>query len=200
MIKADQRGLDPGEVLSAVAALADRATQVATAEGLTVAGATLAVPGLVSDGVIRLAPHLGWRDVDARAALPGRRGAVDNEANLAAVGELHAWAAAGEAQDRASFLYVSGEIGIGSGIVLDGQLFRGARGFGGELGHVTIRPDGPHCLCGSRGCLEAYADQESLLRIAGEPSVTRLRPWPAPARADGAGEPGAALMSPPPTW
>jgi predicted NBD/HSP70 family sugar kinase len=128
--------------------------------------------------VVRLAPNLDWHEIDVRSAMRERLSAsgladlgatlvIGNEANLAALGELGAWAEAEPAAHRASFLYISGEIGIGAGIVIDGRLFRGARGFGGELGHVTIRPDGPHCRCGARGCLEAYANQEALLRSAG---------------------------------
>jgi len=191
--RADQRGRPPDAVLDDVAGLAADSVAAATAEGLLVAGTALAVPGLVADGVVRLAPNLGWRDVDVLTALLSRSPlaslaltddtvTVDNEANLAALGELHAWAEADPAAARASFLYISGEIGVGAGIVLSGRLFRGARGFGGELGHVTIRPDGPHCRCGARGCLEAYANQEALLRdadvesedLAGDAAVTRL--------------------------
>jgi predicted NBD/HSP70 family sugar kinase len=91
-----------------------------------------------------------------------------------------------------SFIHVSGEVGIGAGVVLGGTLFRGARGFGGEFGHLTVDPDGAPCACGSRGCLETRVGLEALLAAAGEaegpPSgepVTRLA-----ARAD-AGEPGA---------
>jgi predicted NBD/HSP70 family sugar kinase len=168
---ADQRGREPEAVLDDVAELARTATRAANAEDLVVAGTALAAAGLVADGVVRLAPNLGWRDVDVRAALLARNVpesvTVDNEANLAALGELHARADIDPAAARASFLYISGEIGVGAGVVLGGELFRGARGFGGELGHVTIRPDGAHCRCGARGCLEAYANQEALLRNAG---------------------------------
>jgi predicted NBD/HSP70 family sugar kinase len=183
--RADQRPRPPEQVLAALAELATEATGAASAQGLTVAGAALAVPGLVTDrGKVRLAPNLGWRDVDvpeilAGAPVPdgmpavdgfpavgsfpafgGIPVSVDNEANLAALGELHA-------SHTASFIYVSGEIGIGAGIVLDGRLFRGARGFSGELGHVTIHPAGLACRCGARGCLEQYAGQETILRAAG---------------------------------
>jgi predicted NBD/HSP70 family sugar kinase len=88
---------------------------------------------------------------------------VDNEANLAALGDLHTGPA------ERSFLYVSGEIGIGAGIVVDGALFRGTHGWSGEIGHVTIAADGPVCRCGARGCLEQYAGQEAILRAAGVP-------------------------------
>jgi len=160
---ADQRPGRPAEVLAEVAGLAKDARAHAEREGLTLAGAALAVPGLVTPaGLVRLAPNLGWRDVEVPTDLDGLPLAVDNEANLAALGELHAGPAG-----PASFLYVSGEIGIGAGIVLHGALFRGARGWSGELGHVAVRPDGPACRCGARGCLEQYAGQEAITRAAG---------------------------------
>jgi predicted NBD/HSP70 family sugar kinase len=62
---------------------------------------------------------------------------------------------------------VSGEIGVGGGIVVGGELFRGVRGFAGEIGHVSVQPDGPRCRCGARGCLEQVAGQEAILRAAG---------------------------------
>ncbi|MFD0748136.1 ROK family protein [Phytohabitans flavus] len=178
-------------MLAEVAELAADARAHAEREGLAVAGAALAVPGLVTaHGVVRLAPNLGWRDVDVPtglAALDGLPVTVDNEANLAALGELHAGPAG-----PASFLYVSGEIGIGAGIVLHGALFRGARGWSGELGHVAVRPDGPACSCGARGCLEQYAGQEAILRAAAAGGIDDLR-----ARAT-AGDPGCSPRLPRP--
>ena len=67
----------------------------------------------------------------------------------------------------ATCLYVSGEIGVGAGIIVRGELFRGAHGFGGEFGHMTIDPAGRPCACGSRGCLETLAGLEALLEMAG---------------------------------
>ena len=64
-------------------------------------------------------------------------------------------------------MYASGEIGVGGGLVLGGELFRGYRGFGGEFGHTTVEPDGLPCACGSRGCLETRAGLEPLLAAAG---------------------------------
>jgi predicted NBD/HSP70 family sugar kinase len=169
----DQRGRPAEAVLDDLAQLAGDTVRAAAGDGLRVVGAAVAVPGLVADGVVRLAPNLDWRDVALAAALTERSDvlgvtldeqtlSVDNEANLAALAELHA-----SPQPRPSFLYISGEIGVGAGIVLEGRLLRGARGYGGELGHVTIRPDGAPCRCGARGCLEAYANQDVLLRGAG---------------------------------
>lgn len=185
---ADLRLVPAEAALDRVANLAAEARAAADRQGLRLAGAALAVPGLVTrEGLIHLAPNLGWHEVDAAALLaadPRVIGAVrspagpapvtrpgdpaqpillvENEANLAAIGESQI---AGPA--ASSFLYVSGEIGIGAGIVLDGALFRGARGWSGELGHVPIRPDGPTCRCGARGCLEQYAGQEAILAAAG---------------------------------
>ncbi|MEJ3744636.1 ROK family protein [Actinomycetes bacterium KLBMP 9797] len=162
--RADQRPRHPTEVLADLAELAAGASAYAAREGLTLAGAAVAVPGLVdAGGLVRLAPNLGWRDVDVPGALALPYPlVVDNEANLAALGELHAGP-----PGPASFLYVSGEIGIGAGVVLNGALYRGARGWSGELGHVAVRPDGPACRCGAHGCLEQYAGQEAILRAAG---------------------------------
>ncbi|HEX5203791.1 ROK family protein [Paractinoplanes rhizophilus] len=153
----DQRPLAPADALSALDSLASRARAAAAAEGLTLAGAALAVPGLVAaDGLVRVAPNLGWQDVDVPALLPGLADLpliVDNEANLAALAS---------AEGERTFLYVSGEIGIGAGIVLDGELYRGGRGWSGEIGHVTVYPDGRPCRCGANGCLEQYAGQEQV--------------------------------------
>ncbi|MEU4568222.1 ROK family protein [Micromonospora sp. NPDC023956] len=172
--RADLRPVSPAEILARVVDLARQARVDAEAQGLTLAGAALAVPGLVdADGVVRLAPNLGWREVDVPALLaahppltgtvPGLPAlVVENEANLAALGELHT----GET-GATDFLYVSGEVGIGAGIVLDGALYRGARGFSGEIGHLPVYPEGRPCRCGGRGCLEPYAGQEAILTAAG---------------------------------
>jgi predicted NBD/HSP70 family sugar kinase len=165
----DQRPHRPDQVLDATAQLAAEAVDAAAAQGLRVAGAALAVPGLVSGGVIHWAPNLGWREVPVPDRLAGLPVRLDNEANLAALGEQ-------QLSRNTDFIYISGEIGIGAGIVLDGRLFRGARGFSGEIGHMTIRPDGPDCRCGARGCLEQYAGQESILKaLAGGDSGTLHR-------------------------
>ncbi|WP_200214815.1 ROK family protein [Micromonospora coerulea] len=171
--RADLRPVSPADALTRLAALAADARAAAVREGLTLAGAALAVPGLVSDGgLVRLAPNLGWRDVDVPALLAGHRLTepvdgvpalvVENEANLAALGELHAGP-----PGTASFLHLTGEIGIGAGIVLDGALYRGTRGWSGEIGHIPVHPEGRPCRCGGRGCLERYAGQEAVLAAAG---------------------------------
>jgi predicted NBD/HSP70 family sugar kinase len=93
---------------------------------------------------------------------------VDNEANLAALGEL--WA--GPHGSTGSFVLVNGDVGVGAGVVLEGRLHRGSRGFGGELGHLTVAPDGPPCRCGARGCLEQVAGLDWILAEAGMPPAS----------------------------
>ncbi|WP_225833135.1 ROK family transcriptional regulator [Streptomyces sp. NK08204] len=159
------RGRAPGPVIEDLTALVRQVVTDAEHEGLWPAGLAVAVPGLVArDGrtVVR-APNLDWHDTDVGALLPdGPPLTVDNEANFGALAEL--WL--GDRTPR-DFLHVSAEIGIGAAVVVDGHLLRGTRGFAGELGHVPVRPDGPPCPCGGRGCLEQYAGEEAVLRAAG---------------------------------
>jgi predicted NBD/HSP70 family sugar kinase len=161
------RGRTPKPVLAELAALVRGVVAEAERAGLWPAGLAVAVPGLVARNartVVR-APNLDWRDTDLGALLPvGLPLTVDNEANFGALAEL--WL--GEDTPR-DFLHVSAEIGIGAAVVVDGHLLRGKRGFAGELGHVPVRPDGPRCPCGGRGCLEQYAGEEAVLRAAGLP-------------------------------
>ncbi|MFC4019407.1 ROK family protein [Micromonospora sp. GCM10011542] len=198
--RADLRPVAPADALARLVELAGRARADAAREDLVLAGAALAVPGLVdAAGVVRLAPNLGWREVPVPALLAGHPAlteridgvpalVVDNEANLAALGELHAGP-----PGPTSFLHISGEVGIGAGIVLDGALFRGTRGWSGEIGHIPVRPEGRECRCGGRGCLEQYAGQEAILAAAGlagadlpaDTATARL------AELAGAGDPAA---------
>jgi predicted NBD/HSP70 family sugar kinase len=170
-VAADNRGRAPEEVIDSLSELAGHALDAAAGQGLRVAGAAVALPGLLGHDrdLLRQAPRLGWTAVPVgnllRTALPPLLLSTchDNEANLAALGEL--WFGAGTA--LGDFVYVSGEIGIGAGIVVDGRLFRGSHGFAGELGHLVVAPDGPRCGCGGHGCLEELAGQRALLRAAG---------------------------------
>lgn len=165
---APRRPGDAEALLREGAALVDDALAAAEAAGLTVRGVGVAVPGLVDldAGTVRLAPNLGWEDVPVLAELvrlasrPWPPTTLDNEANLAALGEL----ASGEHGDTHSFVLVNGGVGVGAGVVLEGRLYRGSRGFSGELGHLTVAPEGPECRCGATGCLEQAAGLERLLR------------------------------------
>ncbi|GHG01384.1 MULTISPECIES: ROK family transcriptional regulator [Amycolatopsis] len=165
----DNRGSRPKKVLGELQELATDALAEAHRLGLEAAGAVLAVSGPVGDGVLFSAPNLGWQDVRPadllRLPVPVE---LDNEANLAALGEL--WYGGGERD----FLYVSGEIGIGAGLVVNGVLYSGATGLAGELGHVVVAPEGAPCRCGGTGCLETYAGQEALLAAGNAVSVRAL--------------------------
>ncbi|GAA4575899.1 ROK family transcriptional regulator [Planotetraspora kaengkrachanensis] len=160
----DNRFAQPGDVVALLRDLALKAVDDAVDMGLRVVGGVLAVPGPVDQrtGTVHNAPNLGWREVPVAALLelpfPVQ---VENEANLAALGEL--WFGSG----LSDFLHVSGEIGIGAGLVVRGSLFQGSHGYAGELGHVVVSPDGPACRCGGRGCLEQYAGQDALAAATG---------------------------------
>jgi predicted NBD/HSP70 family sugar kinase len=171
----DNRGSPPADILGRAAHLAARALVSAEKQELHAVGVELALPSLIFGGMVCQAPNSGWSQGSAEAlfaqalakAHPGSRSRLsvtaENEVNLAALAEL--WFG-GLGLSR-SFLYVSGEIGSGGALVVDGKLFRGTRGFAGEIGHVAVRPDGPQCRCGANGCLEQYAGQAALLRTAG---------------------------------
>jgi predicted NBD/HSP70 family sugar kinase len=172
----DNRGVDPGCVLDRAADLVRTAYRAAIAEGLSPAGIAAAVPGTMEmeTGALLVAPNLGWTDVPVVDELLERLCPLDlpvvadNEANLAALGEL--WLGIGG--ESGSYVHVSGEIGVGAGIVVAGALFRGMRGFAGEIGHVVVDRNGPDCSCGGRGCLERVAGQDAILRAAGLPTAT----------------------------
>jgi glucokinase len=95
----------------------------------------------------------GWKDFDLPGCLRAEFGVpvvMDNDANAGALGE--AMHGAGRGADPLFYMTLS--TGIGGGIVAGGKVFRGADSYAGEIGHLTIRPDGPECLCGARGCFE----------------------------------------------
>jgi len=166
----DLRGQDPGAVLTRLAGMVEQAVRRLDGSGVRVVGTSLALPGLVDSdhGPLRVAPNLGWHDVDvvglladAAPSLVGLPPALANEANLAARAESHARRGA----QPPSFVYVSGEVGIGGALVLDGELFGGRHGWSGEIGHVVVDPSAPGGP--SRGTLEARAGQDAMLRSAG---------------------------------
>ena len=156
----------PAKAVAALATLARRAIAAVHASGRDVLGLTVGVPGLVNrDGAVVLAAGLGWRDVELRRDLVAALGRpafpvmVDNDANLGALAEHRYGPHAGSA----NLIHLSGETGVGAGVICDGQPLRGNLGYVGEIGHLRIRPDGPLCGCGRRGCLEAVAGIPAIL-------------------------------------
>ncbi|MEM9654369.1 MAG: ROK family protein, partial [Actinomycetota bacterium] len=138
--------------------------------GCRLFGLGIAVPGLVreADRSVVLAPNLGWTEIDIIARLrkpfePGFPITVANEANLGALAESRRGAAAG----HRDVLYLSGEVGVGGGVLVDGRPLTGGFGYAGEVGHIPVRMDGRPCRCGARGCLETEIGEETLLeRVA----------------------------------
>lgn len=116
---------------------------------------------------VRFAPNLAWRDFPLRdlvAQATGRATLIENDANAAAFGE-HRF---GAGRGSTNTVLVTLGTGVGGGIVLDGQLYRGAFGIGGEIGHIVVERDGRACGCGNAGCLEVYSSGSALLRSARE--------------------------------
>jgi glucokinase len=149
------RGRGTGEILDSVAA------EVLRLGAGTPAALGVGVPGLLerAEGRVLASPNLPWLDgvgvrdeLARRLDLPAERVIVENDANVAALGEL--WR--GAAREARHALIVTLGTGIGGGLILDGRLFVG-EGLAGEIGHVTIDPAGVPCGCGSFGCLETLA-------------------------------------------
>lgn len=133
-----------------------------------IVGIGLGVPGIINnDGAVLLAPNLGWsnislkREIEEEFTLPV---IIENEANAGSYGEKQF----GAGQNFQNIIYVSAGIGIGVGIILDGELYKGKNGFAGEMGHMIINVNGKQCRCGSKGCWEAYASEHALLNITNQ--------------------------------
>jgi predicted NBD/HSP70 family sugar kinase len=130
-------------------------------------GLGVGIAGIVDAlrGFVHWSPSLSETNVDLGAMLRARLGIpaiVDNDANLVAVAE-HRF---GLARGHSDFVVITIESGVGLGIVLGGDLYRGSRGCGAEFGHIKVQLDGALCRCGQRGCLEAYVADYALLREA----------------------------------
>ncbi len=125
----------------------------------------LGLPAPVTDDVISSgAIFPGWEGVDARAAAEATFGTsvnVENDANLGALAEHRR----GVARGTSSSVFVKISSGVGAGIIIGNDLFHGAGGTAGEIGHLTLDEQGPLCRCGSRGCLEAYTSTENVLSM-----------------------------------
>ena len=146
--------------------------------GRTVVGTTLAVPALVrgDNRTVAWAPNLAIEGDGLAATLaelvPGGEVRVSNDANCAAYAESHH----GAAVDVAHALYLTGTVGIGAGIVQDGELLRGGAGFAGEVGHMPVGDSSALCGCGRRGCWEASVGLHAMLAAVGMPELdTPLR-------------------------
>lgn len=146
--------------------LIDHLKEQAPSSRYGIIGIGVAVPGVVTtEGEILLAPNLGWKKVQLKDMLYERYKLpiiVENEANAGAYGEF----IYGAGQNSKELIYISASIGIGVGLILDGKLYKGLRGFSGEFGHMTIEKDGLACRCGNRGCWELYASENALIEAS----------------------------------
>lgn len=131
-------------------------------------GIGIGVPGIINlaDGTVRQSPNLpGWSDFPVRddiEQLLGTQVILENDANAAALGE--SWVGAGRNVESLCMMTLG--TGIGGGLILDGRIWHGREGMAGELGHMTIDPNGALCGCGNLGCVEAYASASAISRMA----------------------------------
>ena len=168
-LEGDFSGSDPQATLRKLARMGRRVLHAGREEGTVFLGSALALPGLVSGDTLVTAPNLGWKNIpfdelthplhDLHVTL------IANEADLAAFAVAHP--RPGAPEGPASFIYVSGEVGIGGGLVINHQPLSGAHGWSGEIGHICVEPQGNVCSCGARGCLETIAGLKALCRAAG---------------------------------
>jgi glucokinase len=132
-------------------------------------GVSFGGPVDFESGTVRLSHHVpGWEDMPLRQRLEAEFGAptrVDNDANVAALGELRY----GAGQGCRDLLYITVSTGVGGGWILNGVPWRGHESMAGEFGHIRVDPDGPACVCGNHGCVE---------RLAAGPNIAqRARDW-----------------------
>ncbi|MGW4639446.1 ROK family protein [Sphaerisporangium sp. NPDC004334] len=201
-------GLAPDTVIRQMARTARDMLSRAGVPDDKVLGIGLACPGpLDADGVMNFPPRLtGWDHVPIRRLLEEHTGfpvTFDNDAAAAAIGER--WA--GSARSTSSFAYLYLGTGIGGGLFLDNQIYRGSSLNAAEFGHITVMPDGPDCYCGNRGCIEALCcpgaieatvrtrlaqGERSTLATPAAPNESTLTPNPAngPTPTPGSGSAG----------
>jgi len=167
--------LPPAEV---VAPLADfvRDMQQSIGSGARYIGSGAAVSAMVrrEDGLVRLAPHVGWVDEPlgetlAKVLGPERAVAIRNDAELRALAEHTRGVAVG----CDNVIYLHGDAAIGGGIIAGGRPVTGHGGYGGEVGHMVVNPGGKPCGCGARGCWETEIGEFALLRAAGRDGYGR---------------------------
>jgi predicted NBD/HSP70 family sugar kinase len=168
------RGLPAPEAVAPLAAFVRKTRRSATSRTRYV-GAGLAVSGMVrlADSMVRLSPNADWVDEPIGAALtadldPRRPLLVGNIADVGALAEHTRGAAVG----CDNVIYLHGDVGVGGGIIAGGRRVTGHGGYGGEVGHMVVNPQGRACGCGSRGCWETEIGEYALLRLAGRSDAT----------------------------
>ncbi|HYY59336.1 MAG TPA: ROK family protein, partial [Pyrinomonadaceae bacterium] len=158
------------EIVRALVQAARECERLSERRGAQVSALSVVVPGTVQieNGVVTKAPNVPCLDgFRLGAALESELqwpAILENDANAAAVGEM--WQGAG--RGARTIICVTLGTGVGGGIILDGQLWRGIDGSAGEIGHIGVEPTGTACPCGSRGCLEVYASATAIVRMTRE--------------------------------
>lgn len=166
------------QVVADVARLVESVVAEAGVDRSDVLGVGLGLAGIVdsNSGVCRYSPFFGWRDVNLAGPLASMLGLdvyLENDVNSLTIAEQ--WF--GHGVDHENFVVVTVGRGVGAGFVFNGRFYGGHEGGVGELGHITVMPDGPRCGCGKRGCLEMMASDGALIRGArdaiadGQPTV-----------------------------
>jgi N-acetylglucosamine repressor len=158
---------EPSEVVCELALLS---TELMVAAGLPqtkLLGVGIGLAGIIdyAQGILRQSPFFSWRDLPLRSLLQAQLHVpvyVDNDVNTL----THAEKWFGSGQGIHNFLVITVGRGIGMGIVINGQFYRGASGGAGEFGHITIEHNGRACSCGKQGCLEALVSEPGLLQTA----------------------------------
>lgn len=167
----------PEETMALAAREAHTLLEDTLPDGTLFLGTGVGLPGLVSPTRLALAPNLGWRDIPHEQLLAPLGDlnpvVVANEADLAAYAV--AYTRPGVAGGPSTFVYVSGEVGVGAGVIVDHRPMSGARAWSGEIGHMCADPNGPLCRCGARGCLEAYLGVRALAEHVGAPTGAGAR-------------------------
>ncbi|MEV7809092.1 ROK family transcriptional regulator [Microbispora sp. NPDC088329] len=180
----DTMGSRPDSAVRRLGLVAKESVKAMARAGAVPAGIVVAVPGLVdvARGVVTLAPNLYWQDLPLAEQLSAMLGSlrvpvrVDNDANLAALAEFTSGVAAG----TPDLVYLTGEVGVGGGIISGGKLLRGADGFSGEVGHLRVDPNGDQCGCGRIGCWETKVGLAALVRAAMPEQAYGLPGMPVP--------------------
>ena len=165
----DTPAQDPDLIVAAVAETVAELTEVCRGEGGQVGAVGVACAGFIDrrGETVVFAPNLAWRDEPLKARVEAATGlpvVLENDANAAAWGEFRF----GAARTADDVTMVTLGTGVGGGIVVAGELLRGAHGMGAEVGHLRVVPDGHRCGCGNRGCWEVYASGSALVREARE--------------------------------
>ncbi len=138
-------------------------------------GVGIAIPGVIDAeiGLVRKAPNLGWLDVNFEEHVTRELNAVfgatprvilGNDANLGAIAEF----VRGAGRNASSVVYLSGDVGVGGGVALEGRVLSGASGYAGEIGHMVVNPGGHACNCGNTGCWETEVGRDAILRSSGD--------------------------------